>query len=159
MYEQLGKVDSRPYSKRRVLAHMTLAQRRAIIGLLFVLPGILPLFIFVVYPMVSALYLSFTNWQLVGTPVLQGFGNYTDLLGDTQFHQSLIVTLEVAVGTALPSALLPFVVALLLDARVPLTGWYQPLFFLLTILPTVPTPIFYPIFSLRNDIITTSLVT
>src|SRR5258706_1763190 len=141
MYEQLGKVGSRPYSKRRVLAHMTLAQRRAIIGLLFVLPGILPLFIFVVYPMVSALYLSFTNWQLVGTPVLQGFGNYTDLLGDTQFHQSLIVTLEVAGGTALPSALLAFVVALLLDARVRFTGGDQPPLFLPTRIAAAVTAI------------------
>ncbi len=157
MYERLGKVDSRPYSKRRVRSHMTLAQRRAMIGLLFVLPGILPLLIFVVYPMVSALYLSFTNWQLVGTPVLQGFGNYTNLLGDTQFHQSLIVTLEVAMGTALPSALLAFVVALLLDARVRFTGWYQPLFFLPTILPTVVTAIVWSMFYQGNGIINAGL--
>src|SRR5258708_19588076 len=128
MYEQLGKVDSRPYSKRRVLAHMTLAQRRAIIGLLFVLPGILPLFIFVVYPMVSALYLSFTNWQLVGTPVLQGFGNYTDLLGDTRFHQSLIVTLQAPLPPPLPPPLLPSSLSFLLHPLARSTGRHPPPF-------------------------------
>ena len=42
---------------------LTLARRRSLAGFLFVVPGIVPLLIFVGYPMLSALYLSFTNWN------------------------------------------------------------------------------------------------
>src|SRR5437868_12296818 len=83
---------------------LTLARRRSLVGFLFVLPGIVPLLIFVVYPMLSALYLSFTNWALMGAPHVQGLSTYTNLFADQQFRTSLIVTLEVASGPPFPSA-------------------------------------------------------
>lgn len=130
-----------------------MARRRALVGVLFVLPGVLPLLIFVVYPMASALYLSFTNWQLLGTPLLQGVANYTALASDQQFRGALIVTLEFALGTALPSCLLALIAALLLDAGVRFTAWYQPLFFLPSVLPTVVTTIVWGILYQGNGVI------
>jgi multiple sugar transport system permease protein len=138
-------------------ARLTLAQRRSLVGLLFVLPGIVPLLIFVVYPMVSALYLSFTNWQLIGAAQLQGFQNYTQLSSNDQFRSALTVTLEFAIGTAIPSCILALVIALLLDVRVRFTGWYQPLFFLPAVLPTVVTSIVWGILYQGNGVINNAL--
>lgn len=132
---------------------LTLAQRRSIVGVLFVLPSIVPLLIFVVYPMASALYLSFTNWTLIGSPQLQGLSTYAALLHDQQFLTSLTVTVEVAIGTTVPSCALAVLVALLLDARVRLTGWYQPLLFLPSVLPSVVTTLVWGILYQGNGIV------
>jgi multiple sugar transport system permease protein len=132
---------------------LTLARRRSLAGFLFVVPGIVPLLIFVVYPMLSALYLSFTNWALMGAPQLQGLSTYTNLFSDQQFRTSLIVTLEIAIGTAVPSCLLALGVALLLNARARFTAWYQPLFFLPAVLPTVVTTIVWGILYQGNGVV------
>lgn len=142
-----GEVDLR--RSRR----LSLAQRRSIAGVLFVLPGIVPLLIFVVYPMLSALYLSFTNWTLIGSPQVQGLSTYAALLHDQQFLTSLTVTLLIAIGTTIPSCALAVLVALLLNARVPSTGWYQPLFFLPSVLPSVVTTLVWGILYQGNGIV------
>ncbi len=136
---------------------LTLARRRSLTGLLFVLPGVVPLLIFVVYPMVSAFYLSLTNWELIGAPQLQGIATYTALLSNQQFLTSLTVTVEFALGTALPSCVLSLAVALLLNARVPATGWYQPLFFLPAVLPSVVTTIVWGILYQGNGVVNSVL--
>jgi len=56
--------------------------------------------------------LSFTNWQLMGSPQLQGVQNYTELGSDMQFRSALTVTLEFALGTAIPSCILALCIAL-----------------------------------------------
>jgi len=132
---------------------LTLARRRSLAGFLFVVPGIVPLLIFVGYPMLSALYLSFAGWALMGAPQLQGLRTYTNLFADQQFRNSLIVTLEVALGTAVPSCLLALGVALLFDARARFTAWYQPLFFLPAVLPTVVTTIVWGILYQGNGVV------
>jgi multiple sugar transport system permease protein len=123
------------------------------VGVLFVLPGVVPLLLFVVYPMASAFYLSLTDWQLIGAPQVQGLGTYAALLSNQQFFTSLTVTLEFAAGTALPSCVLSLLVALLLDARVRHTGWYQPLLFLPAVLPSVVTTIVWGILYQGNGVI------
>jgi multiple sugar transport system permease protein len=157
MHEQSGGIVHLAYTRIRVRTHKRGVLRQSLIGLLFVLPGIIPLLIFVIYPMLSALYLSFTNWQFVDIPIFQGGNNYTELFGDRQFLQSLLVTLQIGVGTALPTALLALVVALLLDARVRFTAWYQPLIFLPTVLPTVVTAIIWAMLYQGNGIINVGL--
>lgn len=157
MYERPDGTVRPAYTRTRVRRRKRFVSRQSLIGLLFVLPGVIPLLIFVIYPMVSALYLSFTNWQFVGAPIFQGGSNYTELFSDRQFTQSLLVTLEIGVGTALPTALLALVVALLLDARVRFTAWYQPLIFLPTVLPTVVTAIVWAMLYQGNGIINVGL--
>jgi multiple sugar transport system permease protein len=93
----------------------------------------------------------------VGTPAFQGFDNYTSLLTYHEFQQSLLVTLEVALGTSIPTTLLAFVLALLLNAGVRGTSWYQTLFFLPTVLPTVVTAIVWALMYQGNGVINVSL--
>ncbi len=140
--------DERPRVRR-----LTLARRRSLFGLLFVLPGVVPLLIFVIYPMGSALYLSFTNWELLGSPHVQGLQNYSELSSDLQFRSALTVTLEFALGTALPSCVLAMAVALLFNARARFTAWYQPLLFLPAVLPTVVTSLVWGILYQGNGVI------
>ena len=47
---------------------------------LFLLPGLVVLSVFVVYPMGRALYLSFTDYSLLQPPQWVGLGNFTRLM-------------------------------------------------------------------------------
>jgi multiple sugar transport system permease protein len=60
---------------------------------LFILPSLIGFAVFYAYPAVRGLWISFTNWDLLGTPRFIGFANYQKLLTDPQFWHSLWVTL------------------------------------------------------------------
>ena len=134
-----------------------LARRQALTGLLFVLPALISLAVFALYPMLRALLLSFTDWQLQGPPRYVGLANYRALLGDGQFLTCLVVTLKIALFTAIPSCVLALVLALLLDARVRFTAWYQPVYFLPAVLPSVVTTILFGILYQGRGVINTAL--
>lgn len=133
-----------------------LARRQALSGLLFVLPALIPLTLFTLYPMLRALLLSFTDWQLQGPPQYVGLANYQALFTNQQFLTCLVVTLKIAVFTAVPSCVMALLLALLLDARVRFTAWYQPLFFLPSILPSVVTTILFGILYQGRGVINNS---
>lgn len=129
--------------RRRAL--LTQARRRSLAGLLFVLPGVLPLIVFVVYPALNSLVMSLTNWDLTGHRDFVGVQNYLDLASNSQFLHALVTTAEFALGVAIPGAVLAFVLALLLDAGVRYTAWYQPLLFFPVVLPSVVSAILWAV--------------
>jgi multiple sugar transport system permease protein len=134
-----------------------LAQRRSLTGLLFVLPALVPLGLFAIYPMFSALILSLTNWQLQGAPSFVGLRNYSLLVNDQQFLTCLVVTLKIAAGTAIPSCLVALGLALLLESGVRFSDWYQPLYFLPSVLPSVVTAIVWGILYQGKGVINNAL--
>ncbi|GLS20433.1 amino acid ABC transporter permease [Labrys miyagiensis] len=73
--------------------------------LLFILlPSMLLLFAFTIYPALYSVYLSFTNEALTGVGALRpqnvGFRNYIRLINDTKFWNSLLVTFFFVLGSA-----------------------------------------------------------
>ncbi len=72
---------------------------------LILLPSMLLLLAFVIYPAVYSVYLSFTNEALTGAGALNprfvGIRNYTRLLNDTKFWNSLLVTFLFVLGSAI----------------------------------------------------------
>src|SRR5205814_362757 len=72
---------------------------------LFVAPSLLFLLVFVVYPIVGALYFSFHRYSLLEAPVWRGVENYVDLLDDKRFLKAIgntfsFALMTVPVGTA-----------------------------------------------------------
>lgn len=67
--------------------------------LLFVLPALIPLFIFWIYPILRSVWLSFTDWDFM-TPDYNfiWFKNYTSLLKDSRFYEALWNTLVFTAG-------------------------------------------------------------
>ncbi|GAA3657234.1 sugar ABC transporter permease [Nonomuraea antimicrobica] len=95
-------------------------RRDHLIGWLLVAPALAYFVVFLLYPALSALYYSFTDWNLRTDAVWVGLANYTDLLFDDveypHFWKSVRVTLQytiVAVPLTLVAALAQ---ALLLNA-------------------------------------------
>ncbi|MBP2489339.1 carbohydrate ABC transporter permease [Rhizobium leguminosarum] len=72
--------------------------------LLILLPSLVLLLAFVIYPALYSIYLSFTNEALTGAAALRprfvGFRNYTRLFNDAKFWNSLFVTFVFVIGSA-----------------------------------------------------------
>lgn len=84
----------------------TLQERRAERQLMIVLlPSLLLLLAFVIYPAIYSVYLSFTNEALTGAaaraPRFVGWRNYTRLFNDAKFWNALFVTFVFVLGSAI----------------------------------------------------------
>jgi multiple sugar transport system permease protein len=85
------------------------------IALLFILPAMIGFVVFYVAPTVRGIYLSFTEYNILGDPEWVGFDNYVAIAKDPLFWNSLAVTgqyvlINIALQTALALGL-----ALLMD--------------------------------------------
>jgi multiple sugar transport system permease protein len=81
---------------------------------LFLLPSVLGIAVFNLFPVLGSFWLSLTRWNLLGKPRFVGLANYADLFADSRFYQimgqtfgfvGLTVALDVALGLALAVAL------------------------------------------------------
>lgn len=59
---------------------------------LFLLPSLLGLIVFTIAPILSSLWYSLHDWNLLSAPVWIGFGNYAELLEDPSFWAALRTT-------------------------------------------------------------------
>lgn len=85
---------------------------------LFLGPTMAVLALGVLFPMVQALRLSLYDSSLVGRQeVFVGLGNYTDLLADRRFWNSLSVSVRYTIGVTAGSLVVGFVFAMLLNGR------------------------------------------
>lgn len=63
--------------------------------ILFLLPSVLGFIVFSLLPMISALFLSFTDWDVIGgSPNLIGFKNYIDILKSEEFLRVILNTMK-----------------------------------------------------------------
>ena len=70
--------------------------RKVISGYLFISPWMISFFAFAVIPIVMSFYFSFTNYNILGSPVFNGLANFRRLGSDTLFWQAMKVTFTYA---------------------------------------------------------------
>ncbi|MBR3167219.1 MAG: sugar ABC transporter permease [Erysipelotrichaceae bacterium] len=106
--------------------------------LLFILPALIPLIVFWIYPILRTIYLSFTNWDYISpTYKLVGLKNYLSLFRNPRFYEALWHTLVFTAGTLLPTIILGLVLALLLVKNFRGSGILKFILFSPWITPTV----------------------
>ncbi|OCI96120.1 ABC transporter substrate-binding protein [Agrobacterium sp. 13-626] len=111
-------------------------------ALFFLLPGLIGIFLFLVLPILASIALSFTNWQLLGTPRFVGFSNYTRLFTtDPQFwtvmRNTIFFTAEYLVLNIIISlGLATWISSLKIGQR-----WFRVVFFLPTFTPLIAVAI------------------
>jgi multiple sugar transport system permease protein len=110
--------------------------------LLFILPALIPLAVFWLYPMFYSLVISFTDWDYM-SPQYEyvGLGNYSDLLSDPVFYSVLFKTLVFSLGVVIPSVIGGLVLALLVGGNGKGMGLYRTLIFSPWVTPTVAVSI------------------
>jgi multiple sugar transport system permease protein len=137
----------------------SLARKEARWAYFFISPWIIGFIIFTLGPMLASLYLSFTDYSLgsVGSvPVLNWGANYVKLFaGDPKFWHALVVTVTYAI-IAIPLELFfGFMVAYLLNLKVPGLPVWRTLYYLPSVTPAVAGAIlwgiiFNPSFGIMN---------
>jgi multiple sugar transport system permease protein len=104
---------------------------RDIAGYLFIAPWLIGFLCFLVIPILVSLYISFTEYDLIGEPVWTGLGNFKRLfLLDSRYHKAIGVTFLYVV-TAVPMRLaFALFIAMLLCQKRRLIGLYRLAYYL-----------------------------
>ena len=84
------------------------------IALFFIVPSLIGFIIFFAFPLLRGLYLSFTDWDLLGPANLVGFDNYAKLLQDDEFWNSLWVTVQYVLWNIPIQTVLALVIAVVM---------------------------------------------
>lgn len=100
------------------------------VGYVFALPFIIGFCALTLVPMALSLYYSFCNYKIGGTPTLIGLKNYIDLLKDSQFLNSIKVTVQyVIIGVPL-KLVFALLIAMLLTRPTKLQGFYRAIYYI-----------------------------
>lgn len=112
-------------------------KREAASGYALVLPWILGLVIWNLYPFAYSLYLSFTQYNILQPPVRIGVDNYVDMFQDNFFWSALWLTLLYG-ALNVPLGLIGAVgIALLLNSSNRGIGVWRTIYYLPAVLPAV----------------------
>jgi multiple sugar transport system permease protein len=135
-----------------------LRRREAIAGLLFVLPWIISLLVFTAYPVLAAIYFSFTEYNILEPPRWVGLANYQKIftndpafwlsVGNTAYYSFISVPLRLALGLAL---------ALILNIQTRGIGIYRTLFYLPALVPPVVSAIIFLVLLNPNGLVNSLL--
>ncbi len=95
----------------------------------YMLPAILFVGVFLLYPAAYTVYVSFTRWDGLNPPEFIGLQNYIQLTNEAVFGTSLLNTVIWVVATLVFPVLLGLVLAVFVN-RIPLQGFFKSIFYL-----------------------------
>ncbi|MDL4821831.1 carbohydrate ABC transporter permease [Actinomadura opuntiae] len=104
-------------------------RRNTIAAVLFLTPSMIGFTLFVILPALGAFALSFFEWDLFGTPRWAGLANFSRLFQDPQMWTSLRITVEFVVLGVIPTIVIGFVLAVLINNRMRGIGAVRILYF------------------------------
>ena len=109
-----------------------------LVAYLFLAPAILGLVFITILPMLGVVGISLTRWSGLQPPTWIGLDNYRSLFTDDPFFaRSVVSTLYFAGGAVIVGTLYAFLVALMLNQRIPARGFFRSVFFLPYVVPSV----------------------
>jgi multiple sugar transport system permease protein len=108
----------------------TATERRNLrIGLALVAPALLLVGVFALYPLGFGVYISLTNWPLVGPYHFIGLANYQSLLHNSVFLQSILFTLKYTAIVTVPIFVVGYALAVFVRSNRPGTTVFRTLIF------------------------------
>ncbi|MFI7642575.1 carbohydrate ABC transporter permease [Nonomuraea sp. NPDC049400] len=122
---------------------MTVREARAGAGL--AAPAIVYFVLFWALPALAALYLSFTSYDLSGTPEWVGLENYRQMWANDEFWASVRVTLLYTVFAVGPTIVIALVVAVPLARPGRLRAWLRGLVFIPAVMPLVGATVLWQV--------------
>jgi ABC-type sugar transport system permease subunit len=97
-------------------------------------PALILFFVFIIVPTIAGLVLSFFKWDFFGTPTFAGLSNFSTLMGDSLAWKSLGVTMLFVLLGVVPTILLGFVLAVIVNVNMPGVGVLRVLYFVPVVL-------------------------
>jgi multiple sugar transport system permease protein len=130
-------------------------------GIGFVLPFIVVYALFLIWPIILGLRMSFFNWTISGAGAADflGLTNYQQLFADTDFWHALGVTLLFTIISTPLLVILALALALLVNRAIPAKALFRTIFFAPFVLPVsvialIWNWLYQPGFGLINGILT-----
>lgn len=102
----------------------------AFYGYLFVSPMVLGFLLIMLFPLIYSIYMSLTDWQLLGDPNFIGTENYKRLVNDPDFWVVLKNTLIFSAGLVPINIFIALLLALLLQRNLPGMGLFRTAIFI-----------------------------
>jgi multiple sugar transport system permease protein len=109
---------SRDRGQTRARPRWRIGQRH-LIPYLFILPNLVIFIVFLFGPTIYSFYMSFTNWDGLGSPEWIGLRNYERLRHDPVFRAAMRNTILYTIGTVGPMMVLALGMAMMVNARLP----------------------------------------
>jgi len=145
-------------SRRNPLWPRTLAGQRAVIGYIFISPFILGFLFWFLAPALTAVWLTFQDWNLLTPPTFIGLDNLRALPKDKLFWQSLKVTTVYTLAYVPLNLVLGFLLALLLNTKVRGIALFRTVYYLPSIVPAVANAVLWAwIFNTEFGLLNTGL--
>ena len=124
----------RPDTPRRALAapprSRARARREARTGWALIAPALAVVGVFILYPLGYGIYISFTNWPLVGPYHWVGLANYRALIHDTTFIDSIWFTLKYTAIVTPPILIVGYALAVFVRSNRIGSTFFRTCFFL-----------------------------
>ena len=106
--------------------------------LVVILPAVIPLGVFWIWPMIKAIFMSFTDWDYMSSTYnMVGLNNYKALFSDSAFYSALKNTFIFTLGTLVPTIVGGLAIAMVLKKNVKGSALYKAIIFSPWITPTV----------------------
>lgn len=107
-----------------------LRRREALWGYVMIAPMMIGLLIFFYFALGASFVISLTDWDLLTTPIWQGFENYRQLLTDEGFRNALLNTARFTLLNVPLGLLVSLTLALALNSNIRFRAIYRLIFFL-----------------------------
>jgi raffinose/stachyose/melibiose transport system permease protein len=99
--------------------------------LLFALPALIVYIVFKLFPAISGIYYSMTNWNgLNKTFELVGLDNFKEILSDKYYWQSILFTLKYVLVMIIVANLIALLLAVTIESRKRAKGFFRTIFFM-----------------------------
>ncbi len=92
------------------------AVREAVAGYCFLLPGLIPMVVFVLLPIVGGFLMSLLRWNLLQPWTFVGLENYQTLVADSEFWNALRVSASFMVGVVPIGMVIALILAMALNS-------------------------------------------
>jgi multiple sugar transport system permease protein len=128
-------------------------------ALLFISPWIIGFLWFQVYPIFGSIYYSFTEYNIMQSPVFIGLTNYVNLFqSDDLFVKALTNTAIYTLFSVPLDLLVAFFFALLLNLGIPGRAFFRTVFYFPAVIPAVATAILWTmLFNTQGGLVNVAL--
>jgi multiple sugar transport system permease protein len=127
---QRALASTAPAGRRRLGRRVSISQRNATVGLGLTAPALLFVGVFALFPLGFGVYISLTNWPLVGPYHFIGLSNYQALIHNSEFLQSIVFTLKYTAIVTIPIFVVGYALAVFVRSNRPGTTVFRTLIFL-----------------------------
>ncbi|MBO4549042.1 MAG: sugar ABC transporter permease [Abditibacteriota bacterium] len=118
--------------------------KRNLAGYLFIAPWLIGFLVFTVGPFISSIYLSFTRYDVLSSPVWIGTVNYQELFtNDPVFWKSLWITIKYALIAVPLGIVFGVFLAIILNNNIKGIEIFRTLFYIPSIVPVVATSVVF----------------